>query len=165
MNLLVLQDKAHRFLLNLVPPHATRDSSQLWFNLPSGCKCKITILLPSLLLMPNSLNVPPIPPKRLTIIRSIPVMPLVPLLLLKLQAKVHTDLDEEDIGDLMALLEKCNLISQVRKAKRWLPCWFVQDGRVNVERYCAVHGLTEFTSWYDFEAWLLDSDDEVDGES
>jgi hypothetical protein len=163
MKLLVLQDKAHRLLLIPIPPHTTRDT-QLWFQLPSGRKCKIIILLPSILLTPNSLNIPPIPQKRLTTIRSIPVMPLVPLLLLKLQAEVHTDFEEEDIGDLMALLEKYNLVSQVRKAKRWLPYWFVQDGRENVERYCAKHGLSEFASWYDFEAWLLDSDDEVDGE-
>ncbi|KAI0325837.1 hypothetical protein GY45DRAFT_1329788 [Cubamyces sp. BRFM 1775] len=83
----------------LVPSRNPRASySVLWCRLRSSGrrrrKCKVDILVPP------TLNIPNVPGRRIKIISDLPVMPLIPLLLLKLQGWYdHRESHREDMQE------------------------------------------------------------------
>ena len=167
LNQIVLNDSSERFFLAPAPALSKGgEEKELWFTLHAGRAVRVLVCVPRLLLTRSAPNVPPIPPARLCTVRGIPVMPLVPLLLLRLQPRRPTRAEREDISDVMHLLERARggVAHEVRRAKGWLPSWFIAAGRLDVERYCVKHGLAYQASWFDLEAWLLDSDDEGNDE-
>ncbi|KAF5380178.1 hypothetical protein D9615_006211 [Tricholomella constricta] len=139
----------------LVPSTNPRNTYQvLWFSLPSprgrGCgrgrqgrSCKVDILIPGLLSIPN------IPPRRIVYVEpfdGIPVVPLLALLLLKLRGwtdhmedrrrrmREKVEVDEEDIDELLQLaVEEYDGVH--RNKARWMPRWFVREAKERVERY------------------------------
>lgn len=84
----------------------------LWYRLGYSRSCKVDVL------MPGIMNIPPVPAARIAYRRSrseLPLIPFLPLLLLKLQAwmdhgeadkfylRVKQYVDVQDIGDLLEL--------------------------------------------------------------
>lgn len=106
--------------------------------------CKVDILTPGIM------NIPPVPSpaqNRLTFLSGIPVMPFIPLLLLKLQAwqdhrestrsdynmKQHTDV--RDIQQLLKIGVRKGF--QLRDASGWIGGSFLADGQRRVLSFCS----------------------------
>ncbi|KAJ7670391.1 hypothetical protein B0H17DRAFT_1246149 [Mycena rosella] len=115
----------------------------LWYRLGLRRSCKVDVL------MPGIMNIPSVPVPRIAYRRSrsdLPLMPFLPLLLLKLQAwmdhreaekyylKVKQHVDAQDIGDLLELaVSKYNI--DLRKDGKWLPDSFVRAAAKRVKAY------------------------------
>ncbi|KAJ6627710.1 hypothetical protein B0H10DRAFT_1779135 [Mycena sp. CBHHK59/15] len=115
----------------------------LWYRIGLRRSCKVDILLPGIM------NIPAVPVPRIAVRRSVsnlPLMPFLPLLLLKLQAwmdhreadkfylrqKQHVDV--RDIGDLLELaVSKYGV--ELRKDGKWLPESFITAGMKRVKIY------------------------------
>ncbi|KAG6905763.1 hypothetical protein DXG01_000849 [Tephrocybe rancida] len=132
-------------LFYLVPSANPQNSYYvLWFHLPSSRTCKVDILVPGLLSIPN------IPASKICYIepfQDIPVAPFLVLLLLKLRGwedhrhgaddrrhmRDKVEIDEEDID---ALLELGVRDYQAHlDYEKWLPKWFVQESEERVYEY------------------------------
>ncbi|KZT63383.1 hypothetical protein DAEQUDRAFT_719496 [Daedalea quercina L-15889] len=130
----------------LVPPKSwNADYEILWYELPStrlGAKrkCKVDILVPGILNIPN---IPSLQVKRKS---GLPVMPLLPLLLMKLQGWTdHRDsnrrdfrekqhVDVEDIEELLAIT--CNTRTYISSnSLSWLLKDFVHGAQDRVYDY------------------------------
>ncbi|KAG6889598.1 hypothetical protein C0995_016124 [Termitomyces sp. Mi166 len=127
----------------LVPSANPRNTySVLWFTVSSRKTCKVDILIPGLLSIPN------IPVSKISYIepfQDIPVVPFLVLLLLKLRGwtdhrvdhrqhmRDKVEVDEEDIEELLELAVQeygANL-----DRERWLPKWFVEEMQERVQEY------------------------------
>lgn len=115
----------------------------LWYRLGLRRSCKVDVL------MPGIMNIPSVPIPRIAYRRSrsdLPLMPFLPLLLLKLQAWMdHREADKlylrmkqhVDVQDINALLELA--VSKygidLKKNGKWLPDSFVQAAVKRVRAY------------------------------
>ncbi|RPD60544.1 hypothetical protein L226DRAFT_533867 [Lentinus tigrinus ALCF2SS1-7] len=132
----------------LVPsrnPSATY--SVLWCRLPGrgggrgrSRKCKVDILVPGVL------NIPNVPWRRVKMIDGLPAMPLIPLLLLKLQGwsdhrdSHRADMQEKqyvDAEDILELLEiAVGRDQEVRQGNlSWMPRRLIWDSEARVEEF------------------------------
>ncbi|OJT10872.1 hypothetical protein TRAPUB_12605 [Trametes pubescens] len=135
------------FLIESRNPNA--DYRVLWCSLrPSRRgnprKCKVDILIPGVL------DLPTVPRRREKIIDDLPVMPLIPLLLLKLQGWDHhrdspradqRDKQYVDVDDIGELLEIA-----VRRGQnvwqdnlKWMPRSLIHDAQDRVYDFCRQH--------------------------
>ncbi|KAI0649671.1 hypothetical protein C8Q79DRAFT_338513 [Trametes meyenii] len=108
---ILVEEDSDFYLVNSRDP--TADYQVLWYRLPSGRRgarraCKVDILVPGIL------NIPFVPRRRIKVILQLPVMPLIPLLLLKLQGwsdhreSYRADMQEKqyvDVEDIDELLQ------------------------------------------------------------
>lgn len=131
----------------LVPSSNPRNTYRvLWYTLSAARRprtCKVDILVPG----PGALNIPDIPVQRIvyTHVPNIPVMPLLAMLLLKLQGwtdhrdSTRRDMREKqyvDVEDIDQMLEIAVESYGVRlREERWLPSWFIRRGRNRVKEY------------------------------
>ncbi|KAI0771284.1 hypothetical protein BD413DRAFT_67141 [Trametes elegans] len=131
------------YLVNSRNPNA--DYRVLWYRLPGRAggrrrKCKVDLLLPGVL------NIPFVPRRRVKVISGLPVMPLVPLLLLKLQGwsdhrESHREdmqekqyVDVDDISELLDIaVERGQSIWQNNLS--WVPRDFLDDAQDRVVDY------------------------------
>ncbi|CCM06852.1 uncharacterized protein FIBRA_09157 [Fibroporia radiculosa] len=117
----------------------------VWFDLSSAAdeprrKCKVDILVPGILEIPNT------PIKRIKHQRGMLVLPILPLLLMKLKgwsdhiqakrpdlrAKRHVDV--EDIAELLRIA--CRRGTRIRsRSLRWLPLDFLEAAQERVLKY------------------------------
>ncbi|KAF5344370.1 hypothetical protein D9758_013271 [Tetrapyrgos nigripes] len=150
-----LVDSDDRFcLVGSINPDATYQV--LYFTLPSSLhdqdrKCKVDILTTG---RTTSLNIPPIPRKHITHVdpftqddNRLPVMPLLALLMMKLQGWVDHRRSREghkqkkvpqDVKDIDALVEIAVNDWEVHlenQEERWLPRWFVNQSKKRVDEY------------------------------
>ena len=125
----------------------------LWYRLPSppGAprrRCKVDILVPGIM------NIPDIPPQQIKRKLGLPVMPLLPLLMMKLQgwtdhraspradfqAKQHVDVD--DIKELLGIT--CRTGTRIgSNSLYWLPSGFIQAARIRVYKFTLEFPYTE----------------------
>ena len=96
------------------------------------------------------MNIPSVPRDKILHIDNLPAMPIIPLMLLKLQAwEDHRTSDKSyyrekqwtDVADLgrmlpIAVKQKASL----EKDQSWLPDTFVSAAKARIERYLAVYG-------------------------
>ena len=150
----------------------------LWFSLlttttnDSTTRCKVDILTPGLL------GIPPIPRQHRVFISDVPLIPLLPLIFLKLRgwtdhlASHHrrmqekTWVDEEDIDEMLCLgVETYAARLEAEEAKGWMPEWFVEEGRMRAERYA--RAFPDSIGWWrrlgvEVNAWGGDMDERYD---
>ncbi|KAJ7446571.1 hypothetical protein FB451DRAFT_1567791 [Mycena latifolia] len=115
----------------------------LWYRLGYHRSCKVDVLTPGIM------NIPAVPVPRIAYHRSrsaLPLMPFLPLLLLKLQAWMdHREaakyylvikqyVDVQDIGDLLELAVSKYEVD-LRKDGKWLPESFVRAAAKRVKAY------------------------------
>jgi hypothetical protein len=95
------------------------------------------------------MNIPNVPVERVLLIDGLPVMPLIPLILLKLQAwedhrkalqswqRAKQWVDSEDLGRLLPIAahRKDNL-----KNEMWIPESFVRAAKVRLSLYLVLYG-------------------------
>ncbi|KAI0072470.1 hypothetical protein K474DRAFT_1605084 [Panus rudis PR-1116 ss-1] len=124
----------------LLPSRKVGETYKILYRRLAGFRrsCKVDVLIP------GTLNIPLIPPHRIEIIDNFPVLPLFPLLLLKLQgwsdhrASSRSDMQEKqyvDVRDLAQLLAiAVNKGAHLENA-RWLPDSFIQAAIDRVQRY------------------------------
>ncbi|KAI0321531.1 hypothetical protein OF83DRAFT_1051126 [Amylostereum chailletii] len=113
----------------------------LWCRVPGNFQdCKVDILVPP------TLDIPIVAVNRIPIVRGIPVMPLFPLLLLKLRgwedhkdapwrrtdmkAKQHVDV--KDINELLGIVLRKGVTDEDRG---WLPRQFLNEGKRRAQAY------------------------------
>ncbi|PCH36939.1 hypothetical protein WOLCODRAFT_109445 [Wolfiporia cocos MD-104 SS10] len=135
---ILCQESASFSLVPSTKPWA--DYEVLWYKLLSQCRCKVDILIPGINHIPN------MPPRRIRHPKGLPTLPILPLLLLKLQgwsdhrrsrrkdfrAKIPVDVD-----DITELLERaCNCGTHLQsQSLRWLPKDFIKLAQRRVYRY------------------------------
>jgi hypothetical protein len=116
----------------------------LWYRIRPGVSCKVDILLPGLM------NIPPIPTHLVEIQDDLPVMPFLPLLLLKVQGWFEHEKDErwhvkskipDDYRDIDELCGMIN-VSHRLDANEWLPAAFVDLSREHVKAFVAQREYT-----------------------
>jgi hypothetical protein len=101
--------------------------------------CKVDILIP------GTLNIPFVPPSLVPMIDELPVMPIISLLLLKLQGwedhrnSTRSDMQHKQYMDIRDINQLLQIASQ-REARLedelgWLPQEFVDTGRERLARY------------------------------
>ncbi|KAJ7093405.1 hypothetical protein B0H15DRAFT_776874 [Mycena belliarum] len=115
----------------------------LWYRLGLRRSCKVDVLIPGIM------NIPSVPGPRIAYRRSrsdLPLMPFLPLLLLKLQAwmdhgeadklhpRVKQYIDVGDIGELLALAVSTYGVD-LKKDRKWLPESFVRAAAKRVKAY------------------------------
>ncbi|KAF8219289.1 hypothetical protein L208DRAFT_767547 [Tricholoma matsutake] len=139
----LLESNDHRFYL---VPSANPSNTYcvLWFTLRRERACKVDILTPGVLSIPN------IPVQRILYQDKFPDIPITPflcLLLLKLRGWVdHREdsrqymrdkvpMDEGDIEELLDLAVEHEV--HLRK-ERWMPKWFVEEARERIAEYVQV---------------------------
>ncbi|KAF5344367.1 hypothetical protein D9758_013274 [Tetrapyrgos nigripes] len=142
------------YLIDSINPDATY--KVLYFSLLTNRRgrqrsCKVDILTTG---RTTTLNIPPVPPECITYVapftkddNRLPVMPLLALLMMKLQGWADHKHSREghkqkkvgqDVRDVDALLEivlnewDVHLENQ---EERWLPRWFVKDSKERVDEY------------------------------
>jgi hypothetical protein len=119
----------------------------LWYRLGLRRSCKVDVLTPGIM------NIPSVPVARITYRKTcseLPLMPFLPLLLLKLQAwidhgeaeksylRMKQYVDVRDIGELLELaVSKYDV--DVKKDGKWLPESFVKAGGKRVRAYVKSH--------------------------
>ncbi|KAI0672063.1 hypothetical protein C8Q78DRAFT_1024839 [Trametes maxima] len=123
------------------------DYQVLWYCLPSGRRggrraCKVDILVPGVL------NIPFVPRRRVKVISRLPVMPLIPLLLLKLQGwsdhreSYREDMQEKQYVDVEDIHELLGIaIDRGQRAWQdnlnWVPHELLGDAQQRVYDYVA----------------------------
>jgi hypothetical protein len=107
----------------------------LWYRIRPGVSCKVDILLPGML------NISPIPTHLVEIRDELPVLPFLPLLLLKVQAWIEHEKDERwhmkskirndfrDIDEMLTLINDSHRLD----ANGWLPAAFIDTSREHVK--------------------------------
>ncbi|KAJ7598372.1 hypothetical protein C8J56DRAFT_913866 [Mycena floridula] len=116
----------------------------LWYRLDFRKSCKVDLLVP------GTMNIPTVPINRI-VYRSdpnLPLMPFLPLLLLKLQAWEDHGLSERmymrdkqpmDVRDINELLNLCvtryHHEARLSKGERWLPESFINEAKRRVREY------------------------------
>ncbi|KAH8094705.1 hypothetical protein BXZ70DRAFT_354824 [Cristinia sonorae] len=112
----------------------------LYCRIGSAQECKVDILTPGIL------NIPHIPTNRLLFSDKLPVMPIIPLLLLKLQTwanhcdsdmpgkRAKVPYDVQDVDQLLGIAISRD-DEQMSQAATWLPAAFIQAGRNHAVRY------------------------------
>ncbi|KAG5653857.1 hypothetical protein H0H81_009936 [Sphagnurus paluster] len=128
----------------LVPAANPRNTyNVLWYYLPRNRRCKVDILTPGLLSIPD---IPPENVVRVDQFQDIPVTPLLPLLLLKLRGwtdhmedprrwmQEKASVDEEDIDELLELAVD-DYDVHLDDESDWLPNWFIEEARERVDEY------------------------------
>ncbi|KAH9948653.1 hypothetical protein B0H21DRAFT_689746 [Amylocystis lapponica] len=130
---------------------AAADYNVLWYRLTSRGgtvrSCKVDILVP------GATDIPLVPPGRIETVGALPLMPLILLLLLKLQGWVgHRDsdrlvdwakehVDVADIAEIVAIA--CRRRDKVgQNSLDWLPARFVRLARDHVRQYVAERAET-----------------------
>lgn len=126
----------------------------LFYRLPGYRRsCKVDLLVPGIM------NIPSVPTKHITYVypeMGMPLMPFLPLLLLKLQAwqdhgeshrQYMKDKQPVDVQDIMELLNLAMTSRKVGrldlgKEKDWLPETFVDAGKSRVKRYVKLYPTT-----------------------
>ncbi|KAK2464620.1 hypothetical protein APHAL10511_003313 [Amanita phalloides] len=117
----------------------------LWYRVRLKVSCKVDILLPGLL------NIPPIPPDLVEVRDDLPVMPFLPLLLLKVQGWVDHMKDNrshmkkkipEDFRDIDGLLGMVN-DTHCLTANGWLPATFIDIECEHVKTFVAEREYTK----------------------
>ena len=114
----------------------------LHYTLPSRGFCKVDILLP------GTLDIPAVPRSRITYTRvpDVPVMPLIAVLLLKLQGWTdHRDSERQDfqdkqytdVDDIKEMLEiaRQHYRAKTLQSEGWMPRWFVNFARERVDEF------------------------------
>jgi len=141
-NLLVEND-SNFFLVRSSRPRATYKI--LYYTLPSRGFCKVDILLPGIL------DIPAVPRSRITYtqVPDVPVMPLIAVLLLKLQGWTdHRDSEREDfqekqymdVDDIKEMLDilRWDYGMKTLSSEDWMPRWFVNLARERVDEFVEV---------------------------
>jgi len=112
----------------------------LWYRLGLGRQCKVDILTPGVM------NIPDVPSRHIVTIRSIPVMPFIPQLLLKLQAwsdhrvavreymRVKQHVDVTDITQLFTIARRRGETIG-RSSSAWIPKDFIDAAQRRVHEY------------------------------
>ena len=123
----------------LIRPKNPSDTFRvLWYRIRPGVSCKVDILLPGLL------NIPPIPTHLIEIQDELPVMPFLPLLLLKVQGWFEHEKDErwhvrskirDDYRDIDEMLGTFINDSHRLDANEWLPAAFIDTSREHVKAF------------------------------
>ncbi|KAI0356749.1 hypothetical protein OH77DRAFT_163095 [Trametes cingulata] len=128
----------------------------LWYRiLGTYARCKVDILIPGIL------NVPMVPEEHIVISKAphyLPVMPLIPQLLLKLQgwsdhrASPRSDMQFKqylDVRDIDALLEiVCNKKLRIDDEDvRWVPESMIEDARSTLRRYVLFASTGSVRKW------------------
>ncbi|KAJ7598396.1 hypothetical protein C8J56DRAFT_165846 [Mycena floridula] len=130
----------------LDPRDRTNTYKILWFRLATRRACKIDILIHN---DRQSLNIPAVPVRRVVYLErfaDLPVLPMLALILLKLQGwKDHRDNGEyryqqkqyDDADDLDELLDMAveDQTHLTDKEERWMPTWFLNQGLRRVEEF------------------------------
>ncbi|KAJ8087720.1 hypothetical protein PM082_006557 [Marasmius tenuissimus] len=142
-------DHDERFYL--VPSRNPRATyKKLYFKLRRGRACKVDILPPG---RATNLNIPVIPSSELEYVNpydDIPVMPIVPLLLMKLQGWTdNRDASEpykrakepQDVKDLFALLRIAvkGYKAHISDVDDWMPSFYVEEAEWRVEEFVEEH--------------------------
>jgi len=115
----------------------------LYYSLPSRGFCKVDVLLPGIM------DIPAVPRSCITYTRvpGVPVMPLLAVLLLKLQGwtdhrdseredfqeKQYTDVD--DIKEILGILRQRDHRAQTLVSQSWMPSSFVDAARWRVDEF------------------------------
>ena len=125
----------------------------LWYRLPSPAgrplrKCKVDILVPGVM------NIPTIPQRQIKRKNGLPVMPLLPLLMMKLQGwidhrtspradfRVKQHVDVEDIEELLEIA--CRTGTRIGShSLYWLPSDFIYTARTRVYKFTLKFPYTE----------------------
>ncbi|OBZ76468.1 hypothetical protein A0H81_02996 [Grifola frondosa] len=139
----LVQADSDFYLISARDPRATY--KVLWYRISSTYyerRCKVDILIPGIL------NIPDVPYAHVKVISRLPVMPLIPLLLLKLQAwadhgnatrfdlRMKQDVDIRDINELLEIaLRRRERVSDV---VNWLPKEFLDAARIRIRAYTTV---------------------------
>jgi len=151
-NLLVEND-SNFFLVPSRKPRAPYKI--LYYTLPSRGFCKVDILLP------GSMDIPAVPLSRITYtqVPDVPVMPLIAVLLLKLQGWTdHRDAEREhyqekqyvDVDDIKEVLDilRRDYRMKTLASEGWMPRWFVNLARERVDEFVEAFPDTR-DLWYD----------------
>jgi hypothetical protein len=127
----------------LVPSRSPRETYKiLYYSLPTRGFCKVDILLPGIM------NIPSVPRSHITYtqVPDVPVMPLLAVILLKLQGWMdHRDseredfqekqyVDVDDIRDMLEILRQ-NFSTQTLKSQKWMPRSFVNAAKARVDEF------------------------------
>lgn len=133
----------------------------LFYTLPARGFCKVDILIP------GTMNIPSVPRSRITYTRvpDVPVMPLIAVLLLKLQGWTHhRDADRQDyqekqhvdVEDIMEMLEiaRRDYATKTLESERWMPREFVDSAADRVGEFIESFPATS-EYWYEigFDVW------------
>ena len=124
--------------------------------------CKVDVLVP------GTMDIPLIASHRILRINDIPVMPIIALLLLKLQgwsdhrASTRLDMQEKqyvDIRDINQLLQFAVDRGESVQQATWLPESFVEAGQERLNKYLTTTRPVSASSWSDigFDTSALDS--------
>ncbi|KAI0088398.1 hypothetical protein BDY19DRAFT_994295 [Irpex rosettiformis] len=113
--------------------------------------CKVDILIPGIL------NIPSVPHHLVINLNNLPVMPIIPLLMLKLQGwedhrlSSRFDMQQKqyvDIRDISQLLQVAiNRGETLQDELVWLPEEFIDAGRVRLAKYLEILRPTNAGSW------------------
>ncbi|KAI0649647.1 hypothetical protein C8Q79DRAFT_337305 [Trametes meyenii] len=150
---MLVQSDPHFTLVRSRNPRATY--RVLWYRIPNTYKrCKVDILIPGVL------NVPDLPPNSVvTNARyNLPIMPLIPQLLLKLQgwsdhrASTRTDMQLKqylDVRDIDALLDiVCNKGARIDDPEwHWVPDAMVADAQSTLKTYLVLASPQSVYNW------------------
>ncbi|KIP07745.1 hypothetical protein PHLGIDRAFT_407778 [Phlebiopsis gigantea 11061_1 CR5-6] len=147
--LLVDRPGSKFYLVPACTPGATY--KVLWYRLRGSLlysrsraldSCKVDILIPGIM------NIPSVPRDKILHIDSLPVMPIIPLILLKLQAwEDHRNSDKSyyrekqwtDVADLERMLPIAVRQGASLAKDAWLPRTFVSAAKTRVENYLMVY--------------------------
>lgn len=142
------------YLVDAKDPAATY--KVLWYKLTritgeAERRCKVDVLLPGPV---TDLNIPPVPPTYMETREAIPVLPVFPLLLLKLQGwddhrnhefgrmRAKQGSDVRDIRELLAIVRRAGI--ELRSdSMRWLPYEYIRKAQDRVFEYTKHFPKTE----------------------
>jgi len=119
----------------------------LFYSLGKKRSCKVDVLIPGVL------NIPYISPDRIVHIDGLPVLPFIPLLLLKLQgwsdhrASAREDMRQKQYIDIRDLQQLLTIAAQkgenVGDVDQWLPASFMFAGRERIRRFVETYRQPE----------------------
>ena len=142
------------YLVNARDPAATY--KVVWYRLPritgeAERRCKVDVLLPGPV---TNLNIPPVPPAYIETRGGIPVLPLIPLLLLKLQGwddhrnheegrmRAKQGSDVRDIRELLAIVRQAG-VELRSESMRWLPYEYIRKAQDRIFQFTMRFPRTE----------------------
>ncbi|OCH83898.1 hypothetical protein OBBRIDRAFT_799534 [Obba rivulosa] len=138
------------FLVPSMKPFATY--KVLWYGYPTYRQCKVDVLLPGIM------NIPRVPDDRIIYQNDLPVMPLLPLLMLKLQGwedhRNHQEMymrrkQHSDVSDVRGLLKIARQqgVHLADAAHVWIPPLLINETKRRVILWTEKIGSTESTKW------------------